>query len=249
MTNLRIGIGLSFYQDFDSLNRMLQSLQQYPIDHIIAVDGKYKGHTAKQALSDDSVRDLFKSFQIPYSLYDDGANLSQIDKRQIYFDKAQTLRLDIIIVMDSDEYIVHNKTNWTLFIDELEGHISMNKSTYIQGYTIPLCINHKRYAKVPDYTINSARVFHRPSELVYVDNHFTIRNKKSGINMGYQTHATKLNNLFLATDHKLRDKDYMEQHDLYEDYQVTTEETPEAIRSRVDAFIKQRESLQVEQHV
>ena len=236
---LRIGIGLSFYNDFDSLQRMLHSLQSYPINDIIAVDGRYKGHAGRNPLSDKVVTDLFKTIQTPNCIHL-LPDVSQIEKRQLYFEHSKDRELDVIIVMDSDEFIVHHKTNWSLFIEELEHHINENKDTFIQAYTIPLIINQKRYT--PDYTINSARVFYKPWQLQYVENHHTIRNKRTGINMGYQTHTTKLEHLTIETDHKLRTKDYMLEHDLYEQYQQTDEETQENSKKRLDAFIRIRDS-------
>lgn len=233
---LRLAIGLSFYNDFDSLRRMLTSLQAYPIDLIIAVDGKYKGHTGDKEVSDLECRHLFRAFQTPYYLFHEATAKTQIQQRQLYFDKAEVMDIDVIIVMDSDEYIIHDKTNWPLFIKELEEHIEMNKGTFVQGYSIPLVINQKPY-KQKDYTINSPRLFHRPSELQYVDNHYTIRNKKTGVNMAYQTKETKLEHLVIGTDHKLRTEEYMQQHDAYEEYQQTDEETKENTQKRIDTFM------------
>jgi hypothetical protein len=79
--------------------------------------------------------------------------------------------------------------------------------------------------------------------LQYVDNHWTIRNKKTGVAMGYQTDRTKLEHLVIGTDHKLRTDEYMLQHDLYEEYQQTDEETEANVKKRVDAFIRIKDSL------
>lgn len=240
MPELKIGIGLSFYQDFDSLRRLLQSLQSYPIDRIIAMDGRYKGHSGKEPLSDKKTRDLFKTIQTPVTLVD-APDSSQIVKRSLYFSECKLFDIDVIIVMDSDEYIIHDKTSWPRFMQELEEHIAMNKDTYIQAYTIPLLINQKGQRYPPNHLINSARVFHRPWELQYVDNHFTVRNKKTGVNMGYQTATTKLEHLTIGTDHKLRAAEYMQQREMYEWYQYTDEESEANKKRRVDAFITQRD--------
>lgn len=240
---LKIGIGMSFYQDFDSLQRMLHSLQGYPFDMLIAIDGIYTGHPGRQTYSDKVVIDLFKTIQTPYQLLD-MPPMSQIAKRQIYFEMSKVHGLDVIIVMDSDEYIIHNKTNWPLFVEELEQKIRENADTFVQGYTIPLQINQKRYA--PNQVINAARVFHKPWELQYVDNHHTIRNKKTGVNMGYQSDRTVLTQLMIGTDHKLRTDKYMAQHDMYEDYQKGQEENPQNTKRRVDDFIALRDKQQNE---
>jgi hypothetical protein len=220
---------------------MLQSLQSYPIDHIIAVDGKYKGHPAKTQLSDKECTDLFKSFQIKYDIIP-WQNASQIEKRQVYFELCKEKGIDVIIVMDSDEYVIHKKTNWPLFVEELENKVRYNKDTFVQGYTIPLLINQKGQRYPPNHLINSARVFHRPWELQYVDNHYTIRNKKTGVNMGYQSDRTVLTQLTIGTDHKLRDKEYMDQRAIYEYYQYTDEENTANTKRRLNDFIAERDS-------
>ena len=242
---LKIGIGLSFYNDFDSMQRMLQSLQSYPIDYIIAVDGRYKGHTSSKPLSDKKTRDLFKTIQKPYTIID-APDISQIEKRQIYFDKSADYDLDIIIVLDSDEHIIHDKTNWPLFIEELNNLIKANRSTYIQGYSIPLFLQQKD--NPPDYCVNSARLFHRPYELRYLATHFDVRNKNTGVNMMYQTNTTKLEHLVIGTDHKLRTKEYMIQHDQYEQWQQTNEESQDSQKQRIDVFIANKNAKQTEIH-
>ena len=64
MNNLSIGIGLCFYQDVHSLTR-LYSLQSYPLDYLIAIDGKFKEYPAEGQLSDQQCLDLIKTSNIP----------------------------------------------------------------------------------------------------------------------------------------------------------------------------------------
>lgn len=237
---LKIGIGLIFYNDFDSLRRFLQSLQSYPFDRLIAVDGRFKGHTGKTPLSDKKTRDLFKGFQTPYVIID-APDISQIEKRQIYLDKSEEYDLDVLIVLDSDEFIRTDLTNWPLFIEELSNILKANRHTYIQGYTIPSYVNQKRYGSMDDYVINVSRVFYRPHTLKYVESHFEIRNKTTGVKMFYQSDTTVLQHLIIGTDHKLRGKEYMKQHDDYETWQMENEENRNEINKRIDAFIKERD--------
>ena len=90
--------------------------------------------------------------------------------------------------------------------------------------------------------MNSARVFHRPAELKYVDTHYAIRNKRTGVRMFYQSHNSVLTHLVIGTDHKLRETEYMEQRALYEYYQYNDEENQDNQRKRIDAFIQQRDN-------
>lgn len=219
---------------------MLQSLQSYPIDLIIAVDGRYDIHPSQNLLSDKQTRDLFKGFQTPYKLID-APNLNQNAKRQIYFDKAAEYGLDIIIVMDTDEYFIHDKTIWSAFLTELEQKIRReNAQTYIQCYCIPTLLIDKGVQRMPDcYTENLPRVFYKPHTLQYVDDHYTIRNKKTGVLMTTQSNQV-LSNIMMGHDHKLRTKAYNEYCKQYEDDLIVFEN--ENRTKRRDDFIRTLQS-------
>jgi hypothetical protein len=215
---LRIGIGLSFYEDFDSLRRMLMSCQSYPIDLIIAVDGPYKGYPvpAKSTHSSQRVLDLFQSFQTPYDIWD-GCLKDQNEKRQTYFDKAKDSGLDIIIVMDTDEYFIHEQTNWPLFMEDLEQKIKDDAHTWKQAYCLPVYLKDKGTEQMKQgYYENLPRIFYRPWELRYVDDHYTIRNKKTGVMMTFEGNSV-ISNIAMGHDHNLRTKQYNANTKKYEE--------------------------------
>lgn len=224
MTNLKIAIGLSFYEDFDSLRRMLMSLQSYPIDMLIAVDGAYEGYPAKKWNSSDAVIELLDSFQTPiHRIEGPPSRLHQNEKRQIYFDVCKEDNIDCLIVMDSDEYFIHEKTNWPLFIEDLEQKIRDNAHTYRQAYCIPVVLGDKGIQKMPaGYTENLPRLFYKPWELQYVDDHYTIRNRKTGVMMTFEGNAT-LQHIAMGHDHALRSKQYNANTQKYEDELVEYE--------------------------
>jgi hypothetical protein len=90
MNNLSIGIGLCFYQDVHSSTRCLYSLQPYPFDYLIAVDGKFREFPADGELSDQPCLDLVKGFQHPVK-YLATNGLEEMEKRQMYFDECNKL--------------------------------------------------------------------------------------------------------------------------------------------------------------
>lgn len=205
---------------------MLESLQGYPIDHIVAIDGRYKGHKAKQALSDDECLDLFESFQTPFTIYP-VADHTQIYKRQQYFDKSKNHNLDVIIVIDSDDFIVHDKTNWPLFIQDLEQKVKMyedsNNPDLSQSYSVPVrgyYIQGDREGDVKDSdaspSTNIIRVFYKPYELEYYGNHYTIRRKDNKVNQYYHSGNILCSNIMIAHDHALRSKEEIKQMDAYQ---------------------------------
>ena len=236
---LNIAVGLSFYNDFDSLRRMLTSIQAYPIDLIIAVDGKYKGHPAELQFSEMECREIFGAFQTHYSLVAI-SNRTEIEKRQLYFDHSGHENIDVLLVMDSDEYFIQDKTNWPLFIQDLEQKIEANKGTYRQSYSVPVQLKNKGELSMPsDYIENLPRLFHRPGELQYVDDHYTIRNRSTGVLMSYQS-DTLCQHILLGHDHDLRTKEYQEQRLEYQKRLIAEENAKR--KERQDDFVKSIQS-------
>ena len=216
MTNLKIGIGLSFYEDFDSLRRMLMSCQSYPIDLIIAVDGIYKGYPAKNFDSSKKVIDLFKAFQTPV-LHQSFPNFNQNAKRQVYFDLSKANDLDVIIVMDTDEYFLHDQTNWPLFMEDLEQKINNDAHTWRRAYCLPVYLKDKGTQQMEQgYYENLPRIFYKPWELRYVDDHYTIRNKTTGVMMTFEGNSV-ISNIAMGHDHDLRTKEYNANTKKYEE--------------------------------
>jgi hypothetical protein len=234
---LRIAIGLSFYEDFDSLRRMIQSCQSYPIDMIIAVDGRYKGFDSKNGISSQKCIDLFKASQTPFDI-DVSIDKDQNVKRQRYMDLCapKAHDIDCLIVMDSDEYFIHEGTNWPLFIEDLEHKIKENENNYKQGYCIPTLLIDKGIQRMPEgYYENLPRLFHKPHTLRYVDDHFSIRNKQTGSHMTFEGNSV-LNHITLGHDHDLRTIEYSR---LTKEYQENLIKEENAIRKqRQDDFVR-----------
>lgn len=223
---MKIGIGLCIYEDFDSLRRMLQSLEPYPIDLIIAVDGKYKewpDPAAPNLSNAKQLLDVFRSFRIPFR-YVGVAGLTQIEKRNLYFDYCNTEDIDILIVMDSDEYIIADKTNWSMFIQDVEQKIKTNPSRQqsygiaAQGFNIQG--NSTKRGGSISYPF---KLFcNKPEELEYWNNHYTIRNKHTKLLQSYNSNMI-CRNIMIGHDHALRDSEYLKQSDAYQKMQTANE--------------------------
>jgi hypothetical protein len=219
---------------------MLLSLQGYPIDIIIAVDGRYKDYNAPNKLSSKECRSLFNSFQTPFLLVD-APDEHQNDKRQIYFDLSRDENLDALIVMDSDEFFIPKKTNWALFTKELEEKIVENKFTWRRGYSIPVLLKHKGTEEMPDdYIENLPRLFVTPGNMRYVDDHYTIRNRHTGVMMTYQE-PTLLHNIMMGHDHKLRSDKYNKATEDYENNLIKYEDSVRI--DRQNSFSKTLQSV------
>jgi hypothetical protein len=237
---MKIAVGLAFYQDFDSLRRMLTSLQAYPIDLLIAVDGKYAEHPAAQNYSSRECIDLFNSFQTPYRLEPAPSHYSERQKRQMYLDFAGWFKMDVLIIMDSDEYIIHNETDWDMFTLDLSKKLKTNP-TYRQGYSIPVRKGWTRDNKANDghLTQNLPRLFYNPGSLRYVDDHCSIRNRYTGVLQTFEGN-TVCQHIMLGHDHTLRSKKEHEESRQYQEILIE-KENAERQRNR-DDFIRETQS-------
>jgi hypothetical protein len=223
MTWLTIGIGLCFYQDFDSLIRFGATISQFPFDYLLAIDGRYKEFPDKQGLSSDRTRALINSLHNKHTKVKliDAPNLTQNDKRQLYFDYAAFYNIDALLIMDSDEFIITSATNWQLFTEDLYHKITTNE-TYRQAYCIPTLRQKTRGIAglnndedMEGDIQNLPRLFVRPGELRYVDNHYTIRHKQTGVAMTYDGNSV-CQHIMMGHDHNMRDAQYQLQSDIYQ---------------------------------
>lgn len=219
MNNLSIGIGLCFYQDVHSLTRCLYSLQPYPLDYLIAVDGKFREYPAEGEVSDQQCLDLIKSFQhsVRYLAI---IGLEEMEKRQKYFDECSKLGIDVLIVLDSHEYILPTATNWDLFHLDLLDKINTNV-TQAQGYCLPtirrnLDKNEENILDVDGDVQNLPKLFYRPECLEYVGNQHIIRNKRTGVIQRYGRNSV-CQHIMVGHDHSLRSNKSIEEHLTYQD--------------------------------
>lgn len=222
---MKIGIGLSFYQDYSSLERMFNSLRPYPIDLIIAVDGKYRewpDPTAPGLSNCKKFLNIFRPGILPFR-YFGVEGLTQIEKRNLYFDYCNKENIDLLLVMDSDEFIVHDKTDWHLFIKDVEQKIKntpSQKQSYgitAQGFDIQ-----GNSTKMDGSISYPLKLFYKPSTLEYYGNHYTIRNKHTKLLQSYNS-SMICEHIMIGHDHALRDPDYLEQNHEYQQLQMQYE--------------------------
>ena len=93
--------GLIFFQDVTSLKRTLDSLSDF--DSVIAIDGAFTAYASDNRLSNDGSRELCQQYDNVILM--DGADLMQYQKRDMYLRKAEELKADQLLVIDSDEWL------------------------------------------------------------------------------------------------------------------------------------------------
>ncbi len=95
-----------FFDDEKGLQRCLSSIQAY-IDLIIMIDGKFKQFEYDHDLSMDNSRRVVGSF--PNAVYYCYPNLTEIEKRNKYFEIAGSIDIDFLLVIDSKNQITLGK--------------------------------------------------------------------------------------------------------------------------------------------
>jgi len=106
---MKIGIGLIFFNDVESLKRCIPTIKA---DKIYAIDGRFKDFNAPISLSTDGSREYLENFENVKLI--DGPDLEEVDKRNIYLKECQE---EFLVVIDSDEWV---EGDWSQFRKEIE---------------------------------------------------------------------------------------------------------------------------------
>jgi len=190
---VKIGVGVSFYQCKDELDRCLKSLQE--ADVVYAIDGKYisYGDRNRLGLSDDGSRDICKNYK-NVKLYDMG-NRWQIYKRNKYLTEAGKDNCDILLVVDSDVWL---EGNWQEFRKNLDEIVSEDN-----GYRYLMLHFNQKQERI--YEQKAGRIFFRPELLHYAKTHGSIWIGNRRIEC--QGGVPLVKGLISYTDMKLRDEE------------------------------------------
>lgn len=132
---LTLGVGISFYNDRASLMRCVESVYGN-VDYVLAVDGRYIYNESPDPLSTDGsreyIRDRARDFEGQALMLIDSPDLTEAKKRQVYVDLTKDYGIDVLLILDSDEYvycadwlrlrhecyqkmIVRDKMNWQIY--------------------------------------------------------------------------------------------------------------------------------------
>ncbi len=212
----KVAAGVVFYNDKESLRRTLTSLCKPDIDIIFAIDGKFPNHPGNDELSTDGSREMIKrNFQDKAVLID--APLPEYRKRQTYLDLCGQYNCDILLIIDSDEYIVDELSYWEYFRRELYDKI------VVEGKEEHNIFNIKMHSKISlagghllDLLVNYPRIWFKPYEMHYARaRHFEFMDKNGNIQTGSEANAT-INSLRLKHDSELRTKIHEDDKALYQ---------------------------------
>ena len=110
---MKIAIGYCYYNDLKSIQRGLPTLVN-EVDLIFAVDGKFSLRDGPDYSTDGST-EFLESF--PNVIIEKFVGMEH-DKRQRYVELAVKYDIDVLIIIDSDEYV--SEADWKTFKQNLE---------------------------------------------------------------------------------------------------------------------------------
>jgi len=182
---MKVVFGLIFFQDKQSIDRLLPTLPKYDV---IAVDGRNKGYPSNNLLSTDGSR---QSLELHGATIIDLPDVTEFEKRDAYLREAERIKADVLIVIDSDHTLVGD---WKKFESELKLLPSVpslySMPIYTQGVD-----NIYRFSYMP-------LVLVRPEKLYYEERHDRIC-----IDHIQQSPKGIINGVMQINNHDLRTQD------------------------------------------
>ena len=183
---------------------IIRTLESIPSEfHKFVIDGKFKDMKSKEKLSDETLRNRVKRFMNTV-VYDE-PNLTEPEKRNVYLEKCKNY--DYVFIIDSDEYIDH--ASWLDF-ERTCGRLE-------DGFH-QLCFD--------DKGLTMPRLMKNPKIWEYYLCHDVFRNREtSQILRGSKIKGEVIEDVILATDDKLRDKNYINLIKGYQEVLIKDENT------------------------
>jgi hypothetical protein len=113
---VKTALGISFFDSVKEIPRCLGPLHKR-FDYVIAIDGRYSNFEADHDYSIDGSYEMIA--KLPNAVMD-YCSAFQPYKRQRYLDIAGELKVDYLVVIDTDEYVHPIYSDWPLFWKNLE---------------------------------------------------------------------------------------------------------------------------------
>ncbi len=215
---MTIGAGIVFFDDEKGLQRCLSSIQTY-VDLIIAIDGRFKHFEDDHDLSTDNSRKVVEL--VPNAVYHSHPNLTEIDKRNKYLEIAGNKNIDFLLVIDSDEYAIIDKSKFYENLCKIKEHKTsshvnskMNNTPDVYGIKI-----FEKHFEKPDYIRERyiERIFYKPAGLRYHLIHCNLVDvDKPARNFTTRKYTSEINGIILYNDDDLRGNHYLQRSVRYQ---------------------------------
>jgi len=193
---LIIAVGYCYYNDLESIKRGLVTFVN-DVDYVFAIDGKFSMRKGSDFSTDGST-EYVKSF--PNVIHAQFTGMEH-DKRNIYCEMATEMDVDVLIILDSDDYVVN--ANWTIFRQNLEN--IKNSKENIHGL--------RDYYSGQEWTPRPI-IWLRPNEIRYHKAH-NIFNVNGNL-VRSPPYTVPVDGISIKMGDELRNNDYLQQTDEYQ---------------------------------
>jgi hypothetical protein len=237
--DMKIAIGLVFYNKKLEIERLLSTIDKKGIDYILAIDGQYpflydlarkRDPFFSCPLSTDGSRELLTEFgeqqRKKYGMGGikviiDNCVANEFTKRNRYLELCDYLQINYLLIVDSDEYFDQSQTNWNLFRNDFKEKVFKNEGKNV--YNVKTITD--LYGRTADYP----RAWYNPFEMKYHRySHYKFfnyaKNEQIDNVLDCQYACDILDHIVLKHDHELRSDHDMQDRSIYEDYLVRYEE-------------------------
>ena len=244
---LKIALATIFYNNKDELQRLADSIQSKTIDYWITIDGPFRYNLDIEPSlpheSDDGSLDVIMESRTKFKqgvVMHNKAGSTEFEKRNTYLENCQKLNIDVLIIVDSDEYFIPDTSlkpdptksqeeAWNRFIKNIELELIRHQSSH-NVFGIPFV---EVETKTETY---KPRIWLNPGQMRYINgSHYHYANMETEqrdvdyfnqYGMSYIQHCLSIvkGGITMAHDHSLRTEEYNERRKKYQQYLVSYEE-------------------------
>lgn len=201
---MKIAIGYCYYNDLKSIQRGIPTFAD-KVDFVFAVDGKFSFRSGSD-YSDDGSTEYLSQFKNVIIRKFVGM---EHDKRQQYIEMCKEHDIDVLIIIDSDEYV--SQADWDLFKKNLELILSSEQN--IHG------VNFFTDGNITQYP----RVWIRPHQIRYWNAHCLF--EVNGNVIRSPKNLKPVEGITLMMDDNLRSEEYLKETTNYQ-YKMIEFERP-----------------------
>lgn len=201
---MKIAVGYCYYNDVESIKRGIPTFVD-SVDFVFAIDGKFSLRDGPDYSIDGSTEYLEQFNNVIIKKFVG----MEHDKRQQYIELSKDYKIDVLIIIDSDEYVA--EVDWDLFKKNLEKIISSEQN--IHG------VNFFTDGNITQYP----RVWIRPHQIRYWNAHCLF--EVNGSITRSPNSLKPVEGILLKMDDNLRSEEYLKETTNYQ-YKMIEFEKP-----------------------
>jgi hypothetical protein len=215
----KVAAGILFYNDKESLRRTLTSLSHPEIDIIFALDGRFPNYPLQEgceALSTDGSREMIKTEYGDKTILVD-APLIEFKKRQKYLELCGQYNCNLLIIIDSDEFVWDEVSYWEYFRRECYDKIILESKEEHNIFNMKMFTNLSVCGGIKlDLWIDRPRLWYKPYEVRYGrGRHFEFIDREGILQTGGEGKPT-VNSVRLKHDDALRTQEHLDGRLVYQ---------------------------------